>query len=202
MYRPKHEQPRKGLAKYKKSHILLVSILLVMTIGIGSTVAFLMDSTDAVVNLFNPSHVTSEVHEDPFNGTTKTNVTVKNTSDIEAYIRASIIVTWKDFENGAVYGKAPVADTDYTIELNKTDWVKGYDGYYYYKAPVDAGASTNSLIYSCTANDEKTPQGYGLNVEILGSAIQSVPSYVVVDKWAAVDAVNTDGRTLSVITGG
>ena len=86
---------------------------------------------------------------------------------------------------------------DYTIELNLKDeadnviWIEGSDGYYYYIRPVAVGASTATLITRCIDNGT-APAGYGLNVEILGSAIQSVPAYVVEQNWKVV-TVSDDG---------
>ncbi|MBE5869543.1 MAG: hypothetical protein E7293_11425 [Lachnospiraceae bacterium] len=120
-------------------------------------------------------------------------MTISNTGDTEAYIRAAIIVTWKDAENGNVYGAAPVAGTDYTIELNEAEWFEGSDGYYYYRQPVAPRGETSALINSCTVIQDKTPAGYGLNVEILGSAIQSVPVSVVNEKWPAVNVTTPHG---------
>lgn len=171
MYRGKHEVSRKGRGVYKKSHMLLVSLLLIVTIGVGATVAFLMDSTEALINTFNPAEVSVEIQEE-FDSVTKENVTVQNTGDIPAYVRAAIVVTWQD-EAGNVYGQAPVADTDYRISLNLTDWTL-VDGYYYYGQPVAAEASTTNLINSCSVNTNTTPpEGYYLCVEILAQGIQA-----------------------------
>ena len=161
--------------------------------------AYLVDTTSEVVNTFDPAQVSCRVDEESFDGTTKTNVTIANTSDIEAYIRAAVIVTWKD-KDGNVYGKMPVkgqktGEGDYTIELNLKDeadnviWIEGSDGYYYYIRPVAVGASTATLITSCIDNGT-APAGYGLNVEILGSAIQAKGMGVTSaqDAWAKAAA--------------
>lgn len=173
----------------KKASLLLTSLILLLTLIVGGTVSFLVASSGQVQNTFTPSHVTCEVNEKSFNGSTKTDVTVANTGDTTAYIRAAIVVTWKNAENGNVYSKAPALGTDYTMTLNTSDWVQKADGFYYYKHPVPSGSSTTALINSCSyvAN---APVGYGLNVEILGSAIQSVPTKVVTTNWG----VTLDGN--------
>lgn len=193
MYRPKHEQPRKGLAKYKKSHILIVSILLVMTIGIGSTVAFLMDSTDALVNIFNPSHVSCQVKEE-FDGSVKSNVCIENTSDIPAYIRAVYLVNWVD-KNGNIV--VPPAGYSYDVVLgNESGWVK--DGeYYYYSQKVPAHNDGNSDLTGILIQKivPKYPEGitianapYYLQIEILADAIQAdgMGANSARDAWAKV----------------
>ena len=194
MYQGKHvkcTKYSKRRANRRKATVLLSSLALLMVLLVGTTTAFLIASDGPITNIFNSSKVTCQVNEESFDGTTKTNVTISNTGDTEAYIRAAIVVTWKDAENGNVYGAVPDAGTDYNMTLNLSDgWFLGNDGYYYYKYPVVAGNSTSVLIQSCTVVQENAPEGYGLNVEILGSAIQSVPVDVVEDHWPAVQVVN------------
>lgn len=180
-----------------KAAIALTSLVLVLCTVVTPTLAFLLDLSDPIVNVFQPSEVTNQVEEDPFDGSTKTNVTVKNTGDTQAWIRAAIIVTWKTGEDGDVYGGAPVAGTDYTVSLNTTDWIKGSDGFYYHKAPVDPGQSTQVLIYSCSPVEGKTPEGYGLNVEIISSALQSKPARAF-NKWEAQGVKVNDAGTALV----
>lgn len=198
MYQGKHVKRTKyskRRANKRKATVLLTSLALLIVLFVGTTTAFLFASDGPITNIFNSSKVTCQVNEDPFDGVTKNNVTISNTGDIEAYIRAAIVVTWKDkaddsTSNGNVYGKAPVKDIDYTIALNLTDWIDGKDGFCYYKYPVapsgQDGSTTTALITSCTVIQDNAPAGYGLNVEILGSAIQSVPVSVVNKKWPAV----------------
>lgn len=184
----KHIKYRNKRANKRKAAVLLSSLAVFLVLCVGVTIAFLIAKDNAVENTFNPSTVSCAVNES-FDGTTKSNVYLSNTGDTEAYIRAAIVVTWKDGENGNVYGKAPVEGDDYAIELNLDDWIEGNDGYYYYKKPVAAGGQTAVLITECTAVQNNVPVGYGLNVEILGSAIQSVPVTVVEDCWTSVQVV-------------
>ena len=195
MYQGKHlnKNKRRRRRNRQKATVLLTSLILMLTLLIGGTVAFLIATDESAKNEFRDSTVSCQVHEESFNGTTKSGVTIKNTGDTTAYIRAAIVVTWKDAENGNVYGKKPVARTDYTISYG-TDWFLGDDGFYYYKYPVAAESSTTNLINTCSPVDANTPAGYGLNVEILGSAIQSVPVNAVAEQWGVT--VNADG-TLS-----
>ena len=169
MYRPKHEMPRKGIMKYKKSHILLVSLLVIMTIGVGATLAFVMDATDALVNIFNPTHVSCAVVETLENNV-KTNVSVKNTSDIPAYIRATYVVSWQNAD-GNVYGKAPVEGVDYSMDLAE-GWAKD-KGYYYWPDSVAPDANTGVLILKCKPLKAAPAEGYYLSVEIIAEAIQA-----------------------------
>lgn len=176
----------------RKSRVLLSSLVIALMFVVGVTTAYLMTNTNSITNTFQPAQVACAVYE-TFDGTTKENVKIKNTGNTEAYIRAAVVVTWKDGENGYVYGSAPVAGKDYEININSGDWFMASDGYYYYKKPVAAGGETGVLISSCTAVQGKAPVGYGLNVEILCTAIQSTPTDFVTERWQAV-TVNSVGE--------
>ena len=159
--------------KFKRLLTVLISATLVLGVVIGSSLALLIDSEEAVVNTFVPSQVTTAVSEE-LNGSAKESVKITNTGDIDANIRAAIVVTWQDAK-GNVYGQKPVAGTDYTMLLDlENGWTKNEaDGFYYWNAPVAPGANTGVLITSCTAANT-APEGYSLCVEIIGSGIQAV----------------------------
>lgn len=178
----------------KRSLVLVVSLLALLLVVAGGTLAWLT-AQDSVSNTFTPAHVTCDV-EETFNGTAKSNVSIKNTSDIPVYIRASIIVTWKD-SSGNVYGQLPVAGTDYTISYG-TDWTQQGD-YWYCNSEVAVGANTPELISSCTEVAGKAPkENYRLSVEIIAEAIQSQPDRAVADAWN----VTVSNGSLNVPTSG
>lgn len=184
-------QPRRRRrANRKKASFLLTSLILLLTLFIGGTTAFLIAKGNPVTNTFTPSRVASSVIENFVKyGTEKKDVSIRNSGDTTSYIRAYINITWQD-NDGNVYPATPVAGTDYSIELNLTDdgWFKKGD-FYYFKSPVEPGKDTAILIKSCTYLGN-APAGYGLNVEILGSAIQSVPISVVHDNWSVTVAAD------------
>lgn len=195
----------------KKALTLLVCLVMVVAVTVGGTLANLMSSTKPVKNEFTASKVSSSVVEDPFDGTTKTNVRVQNTGDTKAYIRAKVVVTWKNI-GGEVYAAAPMEGTDYTMELNLSEngWVKGNDEFYYFTQAVSpvmecthaADAScdnccTGVLIKRCVqAESANVPDEYVLSVEIVASAIQSAPDSVVTEVWSndKVSVTATDGK--------
>lgn len=189
----RENQKRTDSCRWKKSAIFLVSLMLILSAAVGGTLAYLITKTDPVSNTFNPTEVTSWVDEDTKDGI-KSNVTIKNTGDVSAYIRAAVVITWRD-EDGNVYGQVPVAcetpgcdhesescNADYLITYfdGNSGWVqRDSDGFYYYIQPVEAGDSTEALIESCEAlrelvigegDDQVT---YRLSVEIIGSAVQA-----------------------------
>ena len=170
---------QKKAKRYNKLLAVLVSITLLVGVIIGGTLAFLNDSDEEIMNTFTPSQVTTEVVEE-LDGGTKKNVQIQNTSDIEANIRVAIVVTWQN-ANGEVYGTAPVAGTDYELDLDLANgWSKKADGFYYWANPVAADDTnpetttdmTGVLIKSCTYLGN-APEGYSLNVEIIASGIQA-----------------------------
>lgn len=187
-YAEKHVQSEhKQLRRPKRLATLLVSLLLVLGVAVGGTVAFISTRTADKVNTFTPSKVTCEVTE-TFENNVKSQVAVKNTGDTTAFIRAAINVTWmsnKDAADQTVSAKVPVKDKDYSITFAKnTNWIKGADGYYYYQLPVDPKGSTGVLIEECKLQENASvPDGYHLSVEIVASAIQSAPDSVVQSMW-------------------
>lgn len=201
------QSEHKQLRRPKRLATLLVSLLLVLGVAVGGTVAFLSTRTDSKVNTFTPSEVTCAVTE-TFENNVKSNVAVKNTGDTTAFIRAAINVTWmsnQDAANQTVSAKVPVKDTDYSITFAKnTNWIQGADGYYYYQLPVDPQVSTEVLIEECKLQENASvPDGYHLSVEIVASAIQSAPDSVVQSMWhVTVEDGKITSANGSEVTGG
>lgn len=201
------QSEHKQLRRPKRLATLLVSLLLVLGVAVGGTVAFLSTRTDSKENTFTPSKVTCEVTE-TFNNNVKSQVAVKNTGDTTAFIRAAINVTWmsnQDAANQTVSAKVPVKDKDYSITFAKnTNWIQGADGYYYYQLPVDPKDSTGVLIEECKLQENASvPDGYHLSVEIVASAIQSAPDSVVQSMWhVTVEDGKITRANGSEVTGG
>ena len=169
----------KELRGAKKLNLIL-GLLLVALLGVAGTYAYLIATTSPVENSFTPATVSCKIDE-TFTNNIKTNVRIKNTSDVDAYIRASIVVSFVDTDENTV-GIVPVLGTDYTMELNLngTSWFKGGDGFYYCRAKVAPSDFKPVLI------TEAKPIGnspYRLKIEIVASAIQSLPTNAVTDAW-------------------
>ena len=191
------QSEHKQLRRPKRLATLLVSLVLVLGVAVGGTVAFLSTRTDSKENTFTPSEVTCAVTE-TFKNNVKSQVAVKNTGDTTAFIRAAINVTWmsnQDAANQTVSAKVPLKNKDYSITLaENTNWIQGADGYYYYQLPVKPQDSTKVLIEECKLlKDASVPDGYHLSVEIVASAIQSVPEAAVKAAWGAGFSINADG---------
>lgn len=175
--------------KKRKLTAILLSLALFAALTLSGTLAFLIDGDNNVDNTFEPGRVSCKVNEN-FDGKVKSNVAVKNTGNVKAYIRAAVVVTWQD-EDGNIYPKAPVETEDYTINY-KTDeqiaqdadnftsgqWIQVGD-YYYWNQPVlsvdenSSKCSTGILITECKPVENRAPDGYHLVVDVLASAIQA-----------------------------
>lgn len=165
--------------RWKRSGILLAAVIVLLAGAVGGTWAFLVAQSEPVQNNFTYAHVRCTIDEKFENGV-KSDVKIQNTGDIPAYIRARIVVTWKD-ANGNVSSTVPVKNTDYTIAFNEKDWTQ-QGGYWYCNTAVDVGGETPVLITKCEKKGN-APKDYDLSVEILADAIQSEPASAVTEAW-------------------
>lgn len=178
-----------------RSLLLIAALLLLLGLGIGSTVALLQTRTPEVRNEFTYGNVSSKVLEsfgDEYGAYIKRNVRVQNTGNTSAYIRVLLVFTWKDAD-GNVFVNRPEETKDFRINLNlDDDWilVKNEIGaYLYYKYPVAPGAETPILIDSLRQSAGVTgPENgkYALSAEIITDAIQANPPDAVQEAWAGV----------------
>ena len=183
MYHGAHvgnDRPRKK-ARYRVNKTLFTLLALIMVIGaaVGTTVAFLVTNTSAVENSFTYANVSCEVKES-FDGTTKSNIQITNTGNIDAYIRATYVVNWLD-KDGNIAASVPDGYS-YSLTENPDGKWKEHNGYFYYLTPVAPGASTPGSLLNCTVTYPENPE-YTLSVEILATAIQSSPASAVQEAW-------------------
>lgn len=189
-YEARHLQRRRK-RRSKKTGMLFLSLLLVIGMVVGGTVAWLSTKSAPITNTFLPSHVSCSVAEE-FNGTTKSNVNVTNTGDIDAYIRVKL-VTYRVNNKGQHIGGTASLPT-FTLGAN---WVS-YDGYYYYTLPVAPGERPETnLTDSMMLIDSYTDADGGKQViEVMAEAIQA--NGVADDgKKAVVKAWGVDPEELS-----
>ena len=170
---------RKSRVRMNRATVLLMAILMLIGVVAGSTVAYLIDKTGQVANTFEYAKVSCEVTE-TFNGTTKSNVQVKNTGTTDAYIRATYVVNWLD-KDGGIVASVP-AGYSYDLRINPNGKWKESGGYYYYPDPVAPNGSTEGSLLNCTVAYPENPE-YTLSVEILATAVQSQPASAVTDAW-------------------
>lgn len=177
--------------RWKRSGILLAAVIVLLAGAVGGTWAFLVAQSEPVENNFTYAHVRCTIDE-KFDGTTKSDVKIQNTGDISAYIRARIVVTWKDASGNV--SAVPVENTDYTITFNGEKWTQQGD-YWYCKTAVNPDDFTPELITECKKTDNaNVPDGYDLSVEILADAIQSEPANAVKEAWGEDNPLSNSGN--------
>ena len=175
------ERKPKTHRRFRKQFVLLVAAAVLLLGVIGGSLAWIAVDSRRVDNQFDPGKVSCEIQES-FSGSTKSDVSVKNTGNTDAWVRAAIVIAWAD-SSGNLYPQTPQAETDYELTLG-TGWTLGTDGYYYYGTPVAPGAQTADLIERCTSTAE-IAEGYRLQVTILADAFQSTPAEAVKAGWPA-----------------
>lgn len=183
-----------------KNSIIITSVILLLAVAVGATLAYVFTETDPVENTFKPSKVSCAVVEN--NGTlvtdsvtntgnVKENVRIQNTGDTDAYIRVAVTVNWMNADGTRVWAQKPIQNTDYTITYNLSEdgWFDGGDGFYYFSKAVSPNNLTEILISNAALMSGVTaPVGtdntqYYLSIEIVASAIQSTPASTVSDQW-------------------
>lgn len=178
-----------------KKMALLILLLLIFTVAVGSTIAYIIERTHEVENTFAPVIVDIA----PVSGPQGT-IAVMNNGDIPAYLRAVVVVNWVAVDSEGnitdhIHMDAPVEGVDYIITYDTSTgmWIKRSDGFWYYKEPINAGAKTLDLVSSITRLSEPPEDGYVLLMEIATTGIQSVPASAVEQAWG----VTISGTTIT-----
>lgn len=186
-----------------KKSIIITSVILLLLVSVGTTLAYVFTETEPVENIFIPSRVSCEVVEngnEPVSGSlvnisdSKNNVQIQNTGDTDAYIRVAVTVNWMNADGTRVWAQKPIQNTDYTITYNLSEdgWFDGGDGFYYYSKAVSPTSPNNltgilisnaALMSGVTAPVGTDGTPYYLSIEIVASAIQSTPKTVVEEQW-------------------
>ena len=168
---------------------MVIATVMLLVLAIGGTVAWLTDTSPAVVNTFTPSQVSCKVEED-FNDQTgvKSKVQVKNTSDIPAFIRVKL-VTYRTNGKGQHIG----GTAELPVFNPGSGWVE-HNGYYYYTQPVQPQNFTGILIDEIRLQDPYMDADGGRQaIDVMAEAIQSVPEAAVKEAWGEGFSIDTDG---------
>ena len=158
---------------------LLLALILVVGAAAGGTVAWLTQTTQTENNNFSYGTVSCAIKEN-FDGTTKSDVTVTNTGNTPAYIRAACIVNWVDAQ-GNIAANVP-AEYTYSLSIPGAGWTAGSDGYYYYSGVVNPDVTTEGSLLTCTSSHPADGE-YTLSVKVIASAVQATPSTAVNEAW-------------------
>ena len=193
-YEDKHREEAAAPANEKtlrtgRVTAIVMATVLLLALAIGGTVAWLSTESAPITNTFTPSKVACEVQEE-FNGTVKSDVNVKNTGDIAAFIRVKL-VTYRTNDKGEHIGG--------TAELPSftrgANWVE-YKGYYYYTLPVAAGSTpvTNLTDSMTLVGSYGDTDGGKQAIDVMAEAIQSVPEAAVKAAWGL--SIDTNGNLI------
>lgn len=188
-----------------KPFLIAFCVCILACAAVSGSLAWLTSTPGPVVNEFIPGEVTIQVDE-KFDGSTKSNVRIKNTGNVPAYIRVALVPAWVDDEGNIAAKPASLKqlDNDCNIAWGKdgngyeNDWFIGSDGFYYCKTIIEPDESTPILIKSCTVKGEG--HEYDFELQVIASAVQSLPTSTVEKVWPVV--VSTDGTLAKKEQGG
>lgn len=166
--------------KYKNNLFTQITIILLFCLVTG-TIAYMIKQS-SITNEFIMGEVKTQIIENfDSNNKTKKDVNIKNIGNVPAYIRATIVISWKDNE-GKVLGEIPEENVDYSIKFSESsNWIKEEDGYYYYKKQIEPNESTEILIEEC--KQLKEYDNKILEVTIANQTIQAQPTKAMNEAW-------------------
>lgn len=181
-----------------KPFLIAFCVCILACAAVSGSLAWLISTPEPVVNSFIPGVVTIEVDE-KFDGSTKSDVSIKNTGNVPAYIRVALVSAWVDDKGNIAAKHASLDDCNITRGDDFDQfWFKGTDGFYYCKTVIEPEGSTPILIKSCTVKGEE--HEYDFELQVIASAVQSLPTTTVEAVWPVV--VGTDGTLAEKIQGG
>ena len=187
----KGRKPSKKVIRWNRSFVVLAALLVLVLGIVGTTLAWLTDTTEDQTNTFEYAKVSCQVLEDVnSNETRKSNVRIQNTGNTDAYIRATYVVTYRDDTESILYEPLDRNwNVDLSNKINTESWVQGKDGYWYCKTPVAPGAETPALFKApidgngSFLDDGRSKEQAITYVEILATAIQSQPVKAMGEAW-------------------
>ena len=167
----------------RKSFPVLLSLVLLLGIVGGATLAFLSTKDGAVSNSLVPGEVGCVVNSNY-------SVSLTEQTNVPAYVRVTWVATWKNAAGEIYYadmnGVAPIG-------TENNGW-NNYGGFYYYPTALVPGENETTPVFASgftyTGDASGIPEGYELKVDVLAEAIQApgttdvgdTPSYL--DAWA------------------
>ena len=190
MRKGKYLKPR---AKKNGTVILIISLVLLLAIAVGGTVAYLRATSGSLTNTFTLGEV-KIIPTEKTTENTKSDIQFKNDGTVPVYVRATLVIYWTDIINGSEQAIAPPASSAVSIGAVKDGWFQVGD-IYYYSVPVTARASTTVMLDTITVT---LPNGSTAqcHIDVHAEAIQATPASVVEDAWA--DVTISDGKLVAV----
>ena len=183
----------------KKRLISLIVVLALVAALIPTVYAYMIHKSQTVANNFIPGKVTCDIEEKMVDSI-KTEIKVKNTGNVDAYIRVRLVFRWEDSKG------YPVARNMVPETVNCNDgWLKDEDEYtYYYIYRVAPGESTPNLLKVPFTMDAVKELVGGVNyyyypvMEVLAEAIQADGKIgdkpAVTDAWGVIVSKDSEGN--------
>lgn len=165
MRRGDQQRVKKSNRKMKTPVILIVSLVLLLVVAVGGTAAYLQAASDRVTNTFTPVQV-DITPDETTTPETKTNIKFQNTGDVPVYIRATLVIYWKDNAGNIV--PQPVGGAIQGGEV-QSGWTEK-NGIYYYDSAVASKDWTGIMLSEIRVT---CPDGYTCHIDVHGEAIQS-----------------------------
>ena len=158
----------------KKRLISLIVVLTLVATLIPTVYAYMIHKSQTVANNFIPGKVTCDIEEKMVDSI-KTEIKVKNTGNVDAYIRVRLVFHWEDSKGYPVARDMNPA----TVHCND-EWLEDEDEYtYYYIDRVAPGESTPNLLKDPFTMDAVKEVVNGVDyyyypvMEVLAEAIQA-----------------------------
>ncbi|MBQ8663402.1 MAG: hypothetical protein IJ471_06055 [Eubacterium sp.] len=174
------------MRKEKFRGLLILVLILIAVTACGSVYAYMFKQTEEKKNQFTPAQVSCEVVEQTDTPLTQKNsIKVKNTSNIDAYLRVRLVSYWvNDLGDGNYEIVAKESELPEITPMN--GWIKGSNDTYYYTIPVapESQSPNNLTTELLNASIVLTEEdGYKQVIEVFAEAIQSEPQSAVTNSW-------------------
>lgn len=203
---------RKGVVRVFIGVFIVISIISVTVLGKNFI------SSDSIKNKFSLGSIETEITENfdapkEWNGSNITKqVSIKNTGKSKELVRVSIIPMWVDDAGNPWAGDTNLIQLNFNqsnlADINKDDvnnlWINGNDGYYYYVAELESGASTKELLKSVEIKTDSLEQelkekynGKKVMVDVNVEAIQPNEK-ALEENWAGING-NIKNKFLDIL---
>lgn len=160
--------------KYISAGLVLLAVSLAAVCAV--TIAYMFSKSAATVNEFEKATVSCVVVEE-FDGTEKSRVAVKNTSNIPAYLRVRLVSYWVNDKN-EIMAKPSAMPQFVTAQ----GWLPQGNNTYCYTKKVDPKESTPNLLAEGVIVTREE-DGLLQVIEVFADAVQGDPSKTVEESW-------------------
>lgn len=182
-----------------KFAVILTSLLVLLLVPttVFFTLAYKTDTTDEIVNSFDPVEVVIEITEN-FDNEIKEDVAITNTGEVDAYIRFKITISAIDEAGNLIALPISMINTSDTVAdltyrgidisdftITESDWASNFieiDGIYYYESIVPVGTTINIF-------DEAT-----FNIPIFDPSVIDLPLPLIDDDGNPYYVFNSEGE--------